>query len=103
MEYLLQNGADVNVMDKRMATPLHRAASKGDVEIVQLLINLGKNININVTDLYGNTPLHLACEEDNVEVAQLLIHHGARVDIKNKDEKTPVELSSSEIQNKLIS
>ena len=88
-------------MDKRRATPLHRAASKGDVGIINLLLSLGKNLDINVSDVYGNTPLHLACEGNNFEAAKILIQKGAQIDVKNKEEKTPLELASFEVQKML--
>lgn len=98
LEFLIQNGADVNIVDSRRATPLHRAASKGDASVVYLLVSLGKDLNINATDTYGNTPLHLACENNSADVAEILIRHGANLNIKNKEEKIPLELASFEVQ-----
>lgn len=101
----MQNGADVNIMDKRRSTPLHRAASKGDINIVSLLLTLGTNLDINIADVYKNTALHLACQENNAEVAELLINKGALINLKNQEEKTPLELASVEVQkilNKVI-
>jgi 26S proteasome non-ATPase regulatory subunit 10 len=36
---LLDKEADVNIADKRGATPLHRAVSKGNIDIVKLLLS----------------------------------------------------------------
>lgn len=91
---LIENGADINIADKRGATPLHRAASKGNLSIVKLLLEHGDKLKVNVRDAYGNTPLHLACEEDRQEIAKLLVDNGADLEIKNKEEKTPLDLSS---------
>lgn len=35
---LVENSADINIADKRGATPLHRAASKGNVEVLKFLL-----------------------------------------------------------------
>lgn len=57
VQLLLANHADINIADKRGATPLHRAASKGNTEITLLLLEQNQEINVNATDTYGNTPL----------------------------------------------
>lgn len=44
--------------------------------------------------MYGNTPLHLACEEDEQEIAKLLVDNGGDLEIKNKEEKTALDLCS---------
>ena len=54
---LLANHADVNIVDQRGATPLHRAASKGNMTVLKLLLECGAQLNINAKDSYGNTPL----------------------------------------------
>jgi len=50
-------------------TSLHRAAEKGDIEQVKLLIANGSNVNEKNSD--NRTPLYKA----NVEVAEFLIAH----------------------------
>lgn len=88
----MENGAYINVVDNRGATPLHRAASKGNIEIVKLLLSYRGDLKIDATDFYGNTPLHLACEEDRQEEAILLVKGGAKLDVTNKERKTPLDL-----------
>lgn len=88
-------------MDRRGATPLHRAASKGNLEIVKFLVGTQNNIKINARDAYGSTPLHLACEEDRHEIAKFLVENGADLEIKNKEEKTPIDLSSIQLKKLL--
>lgn len=81
----------MNIRDIRGATPLHRAASKGNKSIVDMLLN-HKDIEVNVKDAYGNTPLHLACEEDRTEEAKMLVRNGASIDTLNKEKKSPLDL-----------
>jgi len=54
-EKLLQYGADPNIGDQFENTPLHRAASKGHVKLVKLLLQYG--VNLNHRNSEGNTPL----------------------------------------------
>ncbi len=47
MEYLISNGADVNVIVKDEITPLNTAVFNNNIEAAQLLISKGVDININ--------------------------------------------------------
>ena len=38
-EYLINNGADINATDKEHNTPLHEAARKGRLNVVQVLLS----------------------------------------------------------------
>ncbi|KAI9906922.1 hypothetical protein PsorP6_004197 [Peronosclerospora sorghi] len=60
LKLLLKAKANVNAVDMKKMTALHIAVGKGNLEIVQLLIETGR-ANINAVDGKGNTPLHWAC------------------------------------------
>lgn len=92
---LIESNAEINIADNRGATPLHRAASKGNLEIVKLLMTFKQDLKIDAMDSYGNTPLHLACEEDRQDEALILVRHGARLDVRNKDKRTPLDLCTT--------
>lgn len=94
VEILLDNFADINVVDIRGATPLHRAASKGNLLTVKTLLKYKDKLKIDHRDNYGNTALHLACEEDRQDEAKLLVEHGASLEILNLEQKTPLDLCS---------
>jgi len=79
MDWLIAQGADINVKDEYDRTPLYYHTQVNNVEKVALLLEKGADIE--AQDKYKNTPLHFA--EYNAEVAQLFIQKGA--DIKAKD------------------
>ncbi len=98
MDWLIAQGADINVKDEYDRTPLHYHAQVNNVERVALLLEKGADIE--AQDKYKNTPLHFA--EYNAEVVQLLIEKGA--DIKAKDDRgyNPMERMLSRLRNAYI-
>jgi cytohesin len=84
---LIALGANVNVQDEKYGeTPLHRAASRGRVEILQMLIGAGAKLN--VQDKGGWTPFHWAASNGRVEVLRVLIDAGADLDLQDKEGRT---------------
>ena len=45
-EFLLQNGADINAVDKENNTPLHEASRKGRLNVVQVLLAHGADATL---------------------------------------------------------
>ena len=80
-EFLINNNSDVNIAYGRQnQSLLHQAAQTDSVELIELLID--KGIDVNVKNRTGQTPLHLACRSGNKEVVELLIDKGADVNAK---------------------
>jgi ankyrin repeat protein len=77
MPCLLENGSDVNFQNSRGLTALHRAASLGEVDVVNYLLN--KCADVNKKDVRGVTPLLYAAFNGHLSVVQLLIEKGASV------------------------
>ena len=61
--------------------------------IIKLLLEYSNMLELNAQDNEKNTALHLACEDGNVEVVKLLLEAGANKEIKNKLDKTPIEMA----------
>jgi ankyrin repeat protein len=82
---LLDAGADVNVRnaDKQRLqyTPLHWAAYYGHLEIAEILISRGADLDAEDPDY--STPLYLAAEQGYPEVVKFLISKGAKVNVKS--------------------
>ncbi len=74
VDELIEEGANVGVIDENGQTPLHMAAIVGNEEVVRDLIDAGALIN--AQDHLGCTPLDLATINHNVPIAATLTHLG---------------------------
>jgi hypothetical protein len=83
---LIQNGADVNAVQKTNWTALHWAANYRHVDVVKVLIQNGADVN--AVDFEKLTALHLAAIEGHVDVVKVLIQNGADVNAVDDNEST---------------
>ncbi|ETM42032.1 hypothetical protein L914_12248 [Phytophthora nicotianae] len=105
---LFEMGADVNLSNRRLTTPLHMAVSKARLGMAKLLLEEGQ-ADVDATDFQGNTALLLLAamtssdldenvsdseeeEEESVQLqmAKLLIEYGADVNAANTVTATPL-------------
>jgi ankyrin repeat protein len=75
---LLKNGADVNGMDRRGATPLQFAAARGDLKMIRELVNQGAYIHSR--DHEFETPILAAARENELDTVKLLHELGASLE-----------------------
>ena len=86
---LVDAGHDVNQRDRRGVvpfdgeTPLISAANRGSVPIIQLLLDLGADVN--ARSLTGWTALMRACNAGKLEASQCLLQAGADPSITNDE------------------
>lgn len=88
---LLGNGCDVNAKSTLGDTPLHCAASLGNVAVLKQLIDQGAKIE--EEDENGCTPLHYAAMFGQADAIEALIKHGANVQAKNNKNANPLHLA----------
>ncbi|XP_057319556.1 tonsoku-like protein [Microplitis mediator] len=82
---LLTAGHPVDIRDNCGWTPLHEAANFGHIEIAQLLIEHGANLNDPGGAQCGNvTPLHDAASCGHFSMMNLLIERGADISLRTK-------------------
>jgi hypothetical protein len=103
-ELLRLSGADPNVQCYLGNTPLHSAACYGDVEAVQVLLNLETDINIRNND--GMSPLNNISINSTgsrwapkylqslPKVARLLLDRGADINSRNREGWTPLHTTT---------
>ncbi|KAF7269779.1 hypothetical protein GWI33_017200 [Rhynchophorus ferrugineus] len=114
VQFLLQNGASIGERAGEEAlTPLHCAASMGNLDCLKLLIKFGANVNAgiekrsplhyavqsmsvecvkelldhkaipNTPQVYSETPLHVAASIGNTDAVELLLNYGAAVNVQS--------------------
>lgn len=77
IEFLLDMGADPNAVENDGVTPLHIAASLGNVECIYLLAGVNKaDVNI-MTETHGKTPLDIAVKSECMATIVTLLNLGA--------------------------
>jgi ankyrin repeat protein len=85
---LLAQGANPNVRDEDLRTPLHQAVLGNSVGLVGLLIEAGADLD--AKDAQGFTPLHFAAQEYLPELARILVGKGADVNARDEDGASPL-------------
>jgi ankyrin repeat protein len=90
---LVTSGAEVNMASKNAMNvmPLHAAAAARQLEVAQILVERGGDVN--ARQQAGFTPLHEAAATGQVELASLLITRGANVNAQTDDGKTPLRFA----------
>uniref|UniRef100_A0A2K6UA16 Ankyrin repeat domain 6 n=1 Tax=Saimiri boliviensis boliviensis TaxID=39432 RepID=A0A2K6UA16_SAIBB len=88
---LINKGAKVAVT-KHGRTPLHLAANKGHLPVVQILLKAG--CDLDVQDDGDQTALHRATVVGNTEIISALIHEGCALDRQDKDGNTALHEAS---------
>ncbi|WP_371220405.1 ankyrin repeat domain-containing protein [Orientia tsutsugamushi] len=68
-------------------------AYKGDIELLQHLIDHG--INVNTTNHWNNTALHVASYHGNIDIVNLLLDNNANPNLQDANLHTPLHLAIS--------
>jgi len=82
--------AETIVHQRTGATALHVAAAKGYLDVIDVLIRAGANIN--AVDNDGWTPLHAAAHWDKHDVIHFLLERNADFDAKNYAGQTALDV-----------
>jgi ankyrin repeat protein len=105
VEYLVSQGADINIKDGSGETPLQIAIHEGKLELIKFF--LSKKADVNMKDYFNETSLHEAVNKGEIEIVKLIVAHGADLNAKNNLKETPlfyaVKNNYSDIAKYLIS
>ncbi|KAJ9601260.1 hypothetical protein L9F63_000555 [Diploptera punctata] len=71
VQFLIEQGSDVDSSDEDNTTLLMKAAWHGHVKVAELLVKHGASVN--AKDVHGNTALFLAAENRKHELVELLL------------------------------
>mmetsp|Transcript_78493 Transcript_78493/g.138211 ORF Transcript_78493/g.138211 Transcript_78493/m.138211 type:complete len:485 (+) Transcript_78493:89-1543(+) len=97
VQRLLKAGAGVNLPDEHGWTPLHWAAIGCHLDVTQVLIQFGADLDARTPD-NQSTPLMLAADEGDMRVAQLLLESGAHPYLVSTDGFTAERRCASNLQ-----
>ena len=98
VELLIRFKANVNLEAEEYDTPLALACRKGNLNIINTLLNKGANPN----PAYGSHPLQEACERGRKNVVQLLLDKGVSKEAREKAILISMERKSVEIFDILV-
>ena len=90
VRYLLQYGADVNLVTKLNESILHWSVEPRHGECTRLLLEHGAAPT--VPSIFGTTALHYAAwkAEDSLSHLEPLVHHGADINFRNLNGQAPL-------------
>uniref|UniRef100_A0A8B9LUL7 Transient receptor potential cation channel subfamily A member 1 n=1 Tax=Astyanax mexicanus TaxID=7994 RepID=A0A8B9LUL7_ASTMX len=90
---LLSLGADPNILNKSLLSPLHLAVSLRHNGLVEQLVSHSQT-NVNLEGDLGNTPVILAASVDNHEALCILQRNGAKLCRQNKLGHFPIHAAA---------
>ncbi|XP_019619312.1 PREDICTED: transient receptor potential cation channel subfamily A member 1-like isoform X3 [Branchiostoma belcheri] len=78
-------------------TLLHLAVRTGDVELVQILLDVGQ-MDVNVPGQDHRTALHIAVNSNDIDMVSVLLDHNADIDLQDIYSMSPLTLAASRPQ-----
>jgi ankyrin repeat protein len=91
VQALIENRANISIVNKNGGYALHFAAQNGHLDIVKLL--LGKGANISIANKQGGNALHLAAQNGHLDIVKLLLGKGANINQPDQGGFTPLLLA----------
>ncbi|CAD8177990.1 unnamed protein product [Paramecium octaurelia] len=87
VQALLYKDIQIDSQNEDKMTPLLLSAYYGKIETLQILVNLGANINHQ--DIHGNSSLHYACKFNFKQIVEFLLQKPHLILLQNQESKYP--------------
>ena len=99
IEFLLENGADINQFNINVVTPIMAAAIEGHADVVELLMS--KDANIDLCDKDDRSLLSHAVEENKVSVVEILLNSSSAaglelLEVCDQYDNLPIHVAATE-------
>jgi ankyrin repeat protein len=91
-DLLDKDPALIGALDAKEKTPLHRAVTYKQMDMLNLLLERGADLN--AQDVTGMTPLHVAAMLGRRDEAEWLLDHGADPEIKDSYGDLPIHTAA---------
>lgn len=79
----------LEIENKELKTPLIQVIERGNIQMVQFLLNMGANPNTS-TLIGGRTPIMIALFHGYIQIASLLVDKGASLTAIDVNNMTPI-------------
>lgn len=104
LKLLIEHDVNTNAVDKYLNNALHLCfmfTSTPEIllPILELLFSL--RVDVNAKNVVGKTPLHFAVQYNYYKYIEFLLENGADPTIKSIDGKTPWDLATDSIQDRV--
>ena len=90
---LIKHPRQVSALGGRYGTPLHASVLGGHIEVAQLLLMHGANIE-DSSCADNQTPLHIASQRGHLETTKWLLNHGANANSHSEHGWTPLHFAA---------
>ncbi len=102
VEFLLHQGADVNVTEHKLGfNALTGAVNEGHKKVIAQLLQHGANVNYRY-ESGSAAPILTATINGDVEIIKLLLAYGANVNTVGGDGKTPLKIALEKAQDEVV-
>jgi ankyrin repeat protein len=88
VNYLIENGSDIRVRDKKGISILTHASRTGNINVVKNLV--GHGADPKEKSPRGISPLYAAAINGHTEIADFLLSEGVDIDVRLNDGETPL-------------
>ncbi|UZP40540.1 hypothetical protein NXS19_008356 [Fusarium pseudograminearum] len=88
---LLKYGADPDLTPEgAVTTPLIQAVTRGDLDMVKLLVEYKVTIDKGETSVWSRTPMHVAVDSKKPAIVQYLLEQGADPNVRDSEGVPPI-------------